>query len=81
MLSSMQDVYLSSISNRTNEIMKVLTLFSSIFLPLTFITGVFGMNFHNIPELDWHYGFQATIALMVLMGAGMFVYFKRKKWL
>ena len=81
MLSSMQDVYLSSISNRTNEIMKVLTLFSSIFLPLTFITGVFGMNFRNIPELDWHYGFQATIGLMVLMGAGMFVFFKRKKWL
>jgi magnesium transporter len=81
MLSSMQDVYLSSLSNRTNEIMKVLTLFSSIFLPLTFITGVFGMNFHNFPELDWHYGFQATIVLMVLMGLGMFAFFKRKKWL
>ena len=81
MLTSMQDVYLSSISNRTNEIMKVLTLFSSIFLPLTFITGIFGMNFRNFPELEWHYGLQGTIGLMVLMGVGMFVIFKYKKWL
>ncbi|MBI3562932.1 MAG: magnesium/cobalt transporter CorA [Gammaproteobacteria bacterium] len=81
MLSSMQDVYLSSISNRTNEIMKVLTLFSSIFLPLTFITGVFGMNFHNFPELEWHYGLQATISLMLLLGVGMYWFFKLKKWL
>ena len=81
MLSSMQDVYLSSISNRTNEIMKMLTLFSSIFLPLTFITGVFGMNFHNFPELEWHYGLQITFALMVGLGIGMYIYFKHKKWL
>jgi magnesium transporter len=81
MLSSMQDVYLSSISNRTNEVMKVLTLFSSIFLPLTFITGLFGMNFHNFPELDWQYGFQGTVVLMLILGAAMLVYFKRKKWI
>ncbi|TCV82872.1 magnesium/cobalt transporter CorA [Sulfurirhabdus autotrophica] len=81
MLSSMQDVYLSSISNRTNDIMKVLTLFSSIFLPLTFITGIFGMNFHNFPELEWRYGLQITFALMVLLGVGMYLYFRLKKWL
>jgi len=81
MLSSMQDVYLSSISNRTNEIMKVLTLFSSIFLPVTFITGIFGMNFRNFPELEWQYGLQATLAIMVLLGVGMYLFFKYKKWL
>ena len=81
MLSSMQDVYLSSISNRTNEIMKVLTLFSSVFLPLTFITGIFGMNFRNFPELEWHYGLQGTLGLMAMLGVGMFLLFKRKKWL
>lgn len=81
MLSSMQDVYLSSISNRTNEIMKVLTLFSSIFLPLTFITGIFGMNFQHFPELEWHYGLQGTVVLMVVVGVGMYLFFRRKKWL
>jgi len=81
MLSSMQDVYLSSISNRTNEIMKVLTLFSSIFLPLTFITGIFGMNFHNFPELEWHYGLQGTVGMMGVMGVSMYLFFRRKKWL
>ncbi|MGB8598537.1 MAG: magnesium/cobalt transporter CorA [Burkholderiales bacterium] len=81
MLSGMQDVYLSSISNRTNEVMKVLNLFSSIFLPLTFITGLFGMNFHNFPELDWQYGFQGTLFLMLILGAAMLLFFKVKKWI
>ncbi|ARU30504.1 magnesium and cobalt transport protein CorA [Sulfuriferula sp. AH1] len=81
MLSSMQDVYLSSISNRTNEIMKVLTLFSSIFLPLTFIVGVFGMNFRNFPELDWPYGLQGTMLLMAVIGVGMYLFFKSRKWI
>jgi magnesium transporter len=81
MLSGMQDVYLSSISNRSSEVMKVLTLFSSIFLPLTFITGVFGMNFHNFPELDWQFGFQGTVMLMLVMVIGMVTFFKYKKWL
>jgi magnesium transporter len=81
MLSGMQDVYLSSISNRSSEVMKVLTLFSSIFLPLTFITGVFGMNFHNFPELDWQFGFQGTVLLMLVMVIGMVTFFKYKKWL
>ncbi|BBO99372.1 magnesium/cobalt transporter CorA [Sulfuriferula nivalis] len=81
MLSSMQDVYLSTISNRTNEIMKVLTLFSSIFLPLTFIVGIFGMNFRNFPELDWPHGLQGTLLLMLVTGVGMYLFFKYKKWI
>ncbi len=81
MLSSSLDVYLSNISNRTNGIMKVLALFSAIFMPLTFITGIFGMNFKNFPELDWKYGFQATIAIMFVLGVGMLWFFWRKKWL
>jgi magnesium transporter len=81
MLANMQDVYMSTISNRTNGVMKVLTLFSAIFMPLTFITGIFGMNFKHFPELDWYYGFPVTVALMLLLGLAMFWYFKRKKWL
>ena len=81
MLSSMQDVYLSSISNRTNDIMKVLTLFSSIFLPLTLLAGIFGMNFRNFPGLDWTYGLHATVLLMVVVGVSMTLFFKYKKWI
>lgn len=81
MLSSMQDVYLSSISNRTNDIMKVLTLFSSIFLPLTLLAGIFGMNFHNFPGLDTTYGVHVTVLIMLLVGVGMTLFFKYKKWI
>lgn len=81
MLSSMQDVYLSSISNRTNEVMKVLTLFSSIFLPLSVITGFFGMNFHYFPELDWPFGLHGTLLAMLLIGVGMYGFFKYRKWI
>ncbi len=81
MLSSMLDMYLSSVSNRLNEVMKVLTAISLIFMPLTFIVGVYGMNFKYMPELEWRYGY--FIALLVMLGIGvlMLVYFKRKKWL
>jgi magnesium transporter len=81
MLASSLEVYLSTISNRTNGVMKVLALFSAIFMPLTFITGIFGMNFKNFPELDWKYGFQGTVVIMVVLGAGMLWFFKRRKWL
>jgi magnesium transporter len=80
MLSGMVDTYLTSISNRTNEVMKVLTIIATIFIPLSFVTGVFGMNFKNMPLLDWPGGFYASIALMVLMGLVMLSYFKTKKW-
>ena len=81
MLSSMLDVYLSIMSNRTNGVMKVLALFSAIFMPLTFITGIFGMNFKDFPELEWRYGFQGTVILMLVLSVGMIIFFRRKKWL
>ncbi len=81
MLSSMLDVYLSIMSNRANGVMKVLALFSAIFMPLTFITGIFGMNFKDFPELEWKYGFQGTVILMVVLAIAMLIFFRRKKWL
>lgn len=75
------DVYLSSVANRTNEVMKVLTVMASIFIPLTFIVGVYGMNFHNMPELDWRYGYHAVWGIMIATAAGLLVYFWRKGWL
>lgn len=80
-LSNVKDTYLSVISQRTNEIMKVLTLFSAIMLPLTFIAGVYGMNFEYIPELSSHYGYFTVLAAMVVVAAGMVVWFRRRKWL
>ena len=81
MLSSMLDMYLSSVSNRLNEVMKVLTAISLIFMPLTFIVGVYGMNFKYMPELEWRYGYLTTLLAMLVIGIAMFLYFKRKKWL
>jgi magnesium transporter len=81
MLSSMLDLYLSSVSNRLNEVMKVLTAISLIFMPLTFIVGVYGMNFKHMPELEWRYGYFYALLGMFGIGVGMFLYFKRKKWL
>lgn len=81
MLSGMLDVYLSSISNRTNEVMKVLTVIATIFMPLTFIAGLYGMNFKYMPELDWRWAYPAVLILMALISVGMLIYFKRKKWL
>lgn len=86
MISGMLDIYLSSISNRMNEIMKVLTLFAAIFIPLTFIAGIYGMNFNtgksplNMPELEWYYGYPFALGLMALLGIGMLIYFKTRKW-
>jgi magnesium transporter len=81
MLSSMLDMYLSSVSNRLNEVMKVLTAISLIFMPLTFIVGVYGMNFKYMPELEWRYGYFIALLAMLGIGVAMFLYFKRKKWL
>jgi len=84
--SGMLDIYLSSVSNRMNEIMKVLTLFAAIFIPLTFIAGIYGMNFNpsagplNMPELNWTYGYPFALTLMAVIGTGLFFYFKSKKW-
>jgi len=74
------DAYLSATSNRLNEIMRALTLISTIFLPLTFITGLFGMNFQHIPGAGSWWGFYLTIGASVLIGAGLYLFFKFKKW-
>jgi magnesium transporter len=80
MLSGLHDTYLSSISNKMNEIMKVLTMFASIFIPLTFIAGIYGMNFHFMPELSWRWGYFAVWGIILFVGGAMLFYFKRKKW-
>jgi magnesium transporter len=81
MLSGMLDIYLSSISNRMNQVMKVLTIIATIFMPLTFLAGVYGMNFRFMPELGWRWGYPFVLLLMLLIGIVMLIYFKRKKWL
>jgi magnesium transporter len=80
-LSGMLDIYLSSISNRMNAVMKVLTVIATIFMPLTFIAGVYGMNFKYMPELEWHWGYPAIWGLMVTIALFMLYFFKKKKWL
>jgi len=81
MLSGMLDIYLSSVSNRMNGIMKVLTIIATIFMPLTFIAGLYGMNFKHMPELDLSWGYPAVLLLMVTVTAGMLVFFRRKNWI
>jgi len=81
MISGMLDMYLSSVSYRLNEVMKVLTVISLIFMPLTFIAGVYGMNFKYMPELEWKYGYYLIWLVMAGIVAGMVIYFRRKKWL
>jgi magnesium transporter len=80
-LSGMLDIYLSSISNRLNEVMKVLTVIATIFMPLTFLAGVWGMNFKHMPELNWTWGYPASLGLMLVISLVMIYYFHRKKWL
>jgi len=80
-LSGIVDVYLSSVSNRMNSVMKVLTAISTIFMPLAFITSLYGMNFDNMPELHTHNGYYVVIGVCCLIVFGMLIYFQRKKWL
>ena len=77
----LMEMYMSNMSNKMNEVMKVLTIMASIFIPLTFIAGVYGMNFDNIPELHLKYGYPMVWGIMIVMFIAMVVYFKRKKWL
>jgi magnesium transporter len=87
LISGMVDLYMTGVSNRMNQVMKVLTIIATIFIPLTFIAGIYGMNFNpeasplNMPELNWVFGYPAVLAVMLLVVIGMFLYFKRKKWL
>jgi magnesium transporter len=80
-LESLTNIYFSSLSQKMNETMKVLTTVATIFIPLTFIVGVYGMNFQNMPELTWQYGYYAIWGIMLIVLLGMIVYFRRKKWL
>jgi len=81
MVSGMLDIYLSSISNRMNAVMKVLTIIATIFIPLTFVAGIYGMNFEHMPELKWQYGYAAVWLVMIVAAGLMVLYFKKKKWL
>ena len=80
-VSGMLDIYLSSVSNRLNEVMKVLTIIATIFIPLTFLSGWYGMNFKNMPELQWQWGYPMVIVVAIFMATSMLVFFWRKKWL
>jgi magnesium transporter len=81
MLASMLDIYLSSQTNRINEVMKVLTIIATIFIPLTFIASIYGMNFEYMPELHWRWAYPTVLIVMFIIFIGMLVYFKRKKWM
>ena len=81
MLAGMADLYLSNISLKLNESMKVLTIVSTVFIPPTLLAGIWGMNFKNIPELSWEYGYYCALGVMFVVGAGMLYAFRRKKWM
>lgn len=87
MIMGIHDMYMSHVSNKMNEVMKVLTIIATIFIPLTFIAGVYGMNFnpeaspYNMPELNWYYGYPASWGVMIVVAAIMVIYFRRKDWL
>ncbi|MCX6351826.1 MAG: magnesium and cobalt transport protein CorA, partial [Bacteroidetes bacterium] len=80
MVANLMDLYLSNISFKMNEVMKTLTIISTIFIPITFITSLYGMNFRHLPELEWHYGYYAVLAIIIATTIGMLYYFKRQKW-
>jgi len=81
MLSGMLDIYVSSVSNRMNEVMKVLTIIATIFLPLTLVAGIYGMNFRFMPELEWDWGYPFALLVMLTVGLVMLFYFRRRNWL
>jgi magnesium transporter len=80
MISDMMDLLMANNANRMNSIITTLTMISSIFIPLTFIVGVYGMNFKYLPELEWRYGYPMIMSIMFLIGLGMYVYMRRKRW-
>ena len=81
MISGMQDIYLSSVSNRMNEVMKVLTIIATIFIPMTFIAGIYGMNFKFMPELEWPWAYPVLWLILVTIFISMVVWFRKRKWL
>jgi len=79
-VAGMLDLYLSSISNKMNAVMKVLTIIATIFIPLTFVAGIYGMNFKYMPELEWRWGYAVIWLVMIVIAVGMIIYFRKKKW-
>jgi magnesium transporter len=79
--TGLMDVHINTINTRMTEVMKVLAIFSAIFMPLTFIAGVYGMNFEKMPEIKWAYGYPFALALMAMVGYGLVRYFRYKKWM
>jgi magnesium transporter len=80
-ISGLLDIYISSVSNKMNQVMKVLTVFATIFIPLTFLTGIYGMNFEYMPELGWHWSYPLMWVIFITLPAVSLIYFKRKNWL
>jgi magnesium transporter len=80
-LAGILDLHMSGIGNRSNEVMKTLTLFAAIFIPLTFVVGLYGMNFKYMPELESRWGYPGVLVVMVLIAAGIVGYFRRRNWL
>lgn len=81
MVTGLQNIYLSTVSNQMNEVMKTLTMIASIFIPLTLVTGIYGMNFTDMPELHWTYGYPMAIGIMLFVALAMLFYFRRRKWI
>lgn len=79
-ISGLLEIYLSSTNNRMNEIMKVLTIISTIFIPLSFIAGIYGMNFNYMPELEYRLAYPLVLVIMLVVAVVMLIYFKKKKW-
>ena len=80
-LNSLQDLFLSEVGYRSNKIMQVLTIVATIFIPLTFLAGIYGMNFQNMPELSWKYGYFGLLLVMMILVLGLLYYFRKKKWI
>ncbi|MBM4387929.1 MAG: magnesium/cobalt transporter CorA, partial [Deltaproteobacteria bacterium] len=80
-ISGMLDIYLSSVSNKLNQIMKILTIITTIFIPLSFIAGIYGMNFRNMPELEWEWGYFSVLIFMGIISLVMIYYFRKKRWI
>lgn len=81
MLHSLENTYHAGVNLRAGEVMKLLTIIATIFIPLTFIVGIYGMNFRHMPELEWRYGYHGVMAFMVLLAVAMLIWFKRKRWI
>jgi magnesium transporter len=79
--TEIKESYLSTLTYRMNQVMKLLTIITTIFIPLSFIAGIYGMNFENMPELKWKYGYFGVLGLMFFILVGMIAYFRRRRWI